>query len=96
MTVAAISIITVPETTGVNIRRSSESRAASANWNSDDTTMRLAIMAGPPFTRAATHTANEGSRRAHDEHVSGPEPSDPDGLEDGRSSADYQRRKDAP
>ncbi len=31
MTVAAINIITVPETTGVNIRRSSESRAASAN-----------------------------------------------------------------
>ena len=31
MTVAAISMITVPATTGVNIRRSSESRAASAN-----------------------------------------------------------------
>ena len=57
MTVAAISMMTVPETTGVNIRRSSESRAARANWNSDDTTMRLAIMAGPPFTKAATHTA---------------------------------------
>ena len=31
MTVAAINMITVPETTGVNIRRSSESRATSAN-----------------------------------------------------------------
>ena len=31
MTVAAISMITVPATTGVNIRRSSERRAASAN-----------------------------------------------------------------
>ena len=31
MTVAAISMITVPATTGVNILRSSESRAASAN-----------------------------------------------------------------
>ena len=57
MTVAAISMITVPATTGVNILRSSESRAANANWNSDDTTMRLAIVAGPPLTRAATHTA---------------------------------------
>ena len=57
MTVAAISMITVPETTGVNIRRSTDSRAASANWNSDDTTTRLAIVAGPPSTRAATQTA---------------------------------------
>ena len=31
MTVTAISMITVPETTGVIIRRSSESRAAKAN-----------------------------------------------------------------
>ena len=30
-TVTGISMITVPETTGVNIRRSSESRAASTN-----------------------------------------------------------------
>ena len=57
MTVAAISMMTVPETTGVNIRRSSESRAASANWNSDDTTTRLAIVEGPPSVSAATHTA---------------------------------------
>ena len=57
ITVAAMSMITVPATTGVNILRSSESRAASANWNSDDTTMRLAIVAGPPLTKAATHTA---------------------------------------
>ena len=57
MTVAAISIITVPDTTGVKIRRSSESRHAIRNWNSDETTMRLAIVEGPPLTRAATHTA---------------------------------------
>ena len=57
MTVAAINIITVPETTGVNMRRSSESRAARRNWSSDDTTMRLAIVDGPPFNRAATQTA---------------------------------------
>ena len=57
MTVAAINMITVPETTGVKIRRSSESRAAIANWNSEDTTMRLAIRDGPPSTRAATQIA---------------------------------------
>ena len=57
MTVAAMSMITVPETTGVNMRRSSERRAAIMNWNADDTTTRLAIVAGPPSDRDATHTA---------------------------------------
>ena len=57
MTVAVISMMTVPETTGVRMRRISESRAAIANWNSDDTATRLAIVAGPPSTSAATHTA---------------------------------------
>ena len=57
ITVAAISMMTVPDTTGVNIRRRSDSRAAMANWNSDDTTIRLAIVAGPAVTSAATHTA---------------------------------------
>ena len=56
-TVAAISMMTVPDTTGVNIRRSSDSRAASRNWKSDDTTIKLAIVSGPPLTKAATHTA---------------------------------------
>ena len=56
-TVVAISMMTVPETTGVNMRRRSDRRAAIANWNSDDTTMRLAIVAGPASTIAATHTA---------------------------------------
>ena len=57
MTVTAISMMTVPDTTGVNIRRSSERRAASMNWKRDDMTISVAIVAGPPLTRAATHTA---------------------------------------
>ena len=57
MTVAAMSMITVPETTGVKMRRSSESRAASANWMSEETMMREAISEGPPSTSAATQTA---------------------------------------
>ena len=57
ITVTAISMITVPVTTGVNMRRSRERRAARMNWNNDDTIIRLAIVAGPPCTRAVTQTA---------------------------------------
>ena len=57
MMVAAMSMITVPETTGVKMLRSTERRAARANWNRADTTTRLAIRAGPPWISAATHTA---------------------------------------
>ncbi len=56
MTVAAISMMTVPETTGVKIRRRTNSRAARANWNSEVTTIRLAMTAGPASTSAATQT----------------------------------------
>ena len=48
---------TVPDTAGVMMRRSNESRAASANWNSVEMTMRVASRAGPPSTSAATQTA---------------------------------------
>ena len=57
MTVAAISMMTVPETTGVKMRRNRESRAESANWKSAEMTMRVAIREGPPSTIAATQTA---------------------------------------
>ena len=57
ITVTAISMITVPETTGVNKRRSRERRDASRNWKSEEMTMRLAMVAEPPSTRALTQTA---------------------------------------
>ena len=57
MTVTAISMITVPATVGVNTRRSNESRAASANWNSDEITTSVASSAGPPWASAVTQTA---------------------------------------
>ena len=57
ITVTAISMITVPATVGVSILRSRDSRAASANWNSEEMTTRVASSAGPPYARAATHTA---------------------------------------
>ena len=57
ITATAISMITVPETTGVKIRRSQDRREASRNWKRDEMTIRLAIVAGPPSTSAVTQTA---------------------------------------
>ena len=57
MTVTAISMSAVPETTGVMMRRSSGSHAASANGISDDATMRLASMDSPPSFSARTEIA---------------------------------------
>ena len=57
MTVTAISMITVPDTVGVRMRRSSESRPESTNWNREDTNTKVARSAGPPCLIAAMHTA---------------------------------------
>ena len=57
MTVTAISISAVPETTGAMTRLSSGSHCASANWTSDDTTMRLRSVGSPPPAIASTATA---------------------------------------
>ena len=57
VTEAAMSMMTVPATVGVMMRRSHASRAAKPNWNSDETQMSVAIKAAPPACRALTHTA---------------------------------------
>ena len=57
ITVTGISMITVPATAGVRIRRNSESRDERRNWKNDDTSTRVASIAGPPWTSAATQTA---------------------------------------
>ena len=57
ITVTAINMITVPATVGVMIRRNSESRVESANWNNDEMTTRVASIAGPPLASAVTQTA---------------------------------------
>ena len=57
MMVTAINAITVPDTTGVMMRRSNESRAASPNWKSEDATISVASNAGPPSMSAVTQTA---------------------------------------
>ena len=57
ITVTGISMMTVPATVGVRIRRNSDRRVASANWNSAETTTRVASIAGPPLAIAATQIA---------------------------------------
>ena len=57
ITVTAISMITVPATVGVMIRRSSESRSESRNWKSAEMATRVASSPGPPSTSAVTQTA---------------------------------------
>ena len=87
ITVAAMSIITVPATIGVKMRRRSDRRAARANWKSDDATMRAAISVGPPSTSAATQTP----MNAPDVPImrTCPDPRAPDagGLQGGRDPA---------
>ena len=57
ITVAAISMMTIPATVGVITRRSQVSRKASPNWNREETRTRTASSAGPPSRSAATEIA---------------------------------------
>ena len=57
MMVTEISMMTVPATAGVISRRNRARRSESVNWNSDDSTTRVASMAGPPSASAVTDTA---------------------------------------
>ena len=57
MMVTEISMMTVPATAGVISRRNKARRSESANWNSDESTTRVASIAGPPSARAVTETA---------------------------------------
>ena len=55
--VNATNMNTVPETTGVTMRRTNGSHKASENWKRAETTIRLPIMAGPPWVSAMMQTA---------------------------------------
>ena len=57
ITLTAISMITVPATVGVRIRRRIASRPARRNWKRDDTMISVASSPGPPCWSAATDTA---------------------------------------
>ena len=54
------------------------------------------MVAGPPFDRAATHTAMNAPDVPMMSTCPAPDSPDADGLEDGRHAADYQGREDAP
>ena len=57
MTVTAMSMITVPATTGVMMRRRSASFHESPNWKSDEAMTSVARRPGPPSTSAVTEAA---------------------------------------
>ena len=57
MTVTAISMITVPQTVGVKMRRRRARRAERANCTRAEAATSDASMPGPPSARAVTHTA---------------------------------------
>ena len=57
MMVTAISMITVPQTVGVKMRRSRASRAERANWTRAEAATSEASIPGPPSTSAVTQTA---------------------------------------
>ena len=96
MTVTAMSMMTVPDTTGVKIRRNKESFAAKRNWNSEEMTIRLAIVAGPLFVSAATHTAMNAPDVPMMSTCPAPTSPDSNRLQDGGYAAYYERSKDAP
>ena len=52
MTATEMSMITVPATVGVMIRRNRESFVERINWNRDEITTKVASMAGPPCLMA--------------------------------------------
>ena len=56
-TLTAINMVTVPETTGVTIRRSAGSHHASAIWIRLQITSKLAKVSGPPAETADTMIA---------------------------------------
>ena len=59
MTVTATSAVSVPDTTGVMMRRSSTRRPASASWQSPPAKTSTPSRAGPPATRASAPTPME-------------------------------------
>ena len=61
ITVTGVSIMTVPVTVGVRMRRNSDSRAEKANWNNARPITRVASNAGPPAASAAVLTAIAGA-----------------------------------
>ena len=96
MTVTGISMITVPATVGVKIRRSRDSRAESANWPREETTIRGRQQRRPAFGERRHAYRDEGPGGAHEEDVSGADAPDPHRLQHRGQPTDRERREDRP
>ena len=57
ITVTGMSMMTVPATVGVRIRRSIDNRAENTNWKIDEMRISVASIAGPPSAIAVTQIA---------------------------------------
>ena len=95
ITATAISMSAVPDTIGVTIRRRNGSHAAMANWNSDDTTMRLANVARC-LRQGDDRDCNEVGAGSRHQDVPGSHSPDMRRLQGGGDPGDDQRREDRP
>lgn len=91
ITVTGISMITVPATVGVRIRRNSERRLARANWNGDND--QCGQHGGPAFRDRRDANRDKGPRGPHQEDIAGAEPANPDGLQNCANPTDHDRGK---
>ena len=96
MTVTAMSMITVPATTGVMMRRRSASFHESPNWKSEEAMTSVASRPGPPSTSAVTGRGDEGARRPHEQDVARPYAPEAPGLDGRRHPAHDQHREARP
>ena len=96
MTVAAISMITVPDTTGVNILRSREKPGSQQELNQGGDQNEARHRGGAGFQQGRNAHGYECPRRSHDQDVSSPDSPHPHGLEDRSDATDKQCREDAP
>ena len=96
MTVADMSIRTMPDTVGVIIRRNSERRAATTNFISDEITTRLASIAGPPSISAVMLMCDGRFGGTDDKYVPRADTPDTQGVQNRGSPTDYERREDRP
>ena len=73
ITVAAISMSTVPDTTGVIMRRNSDSRAATKNFSTDERTTSVAIITGPPLYQSRYADGDCGLGSSYYQNMTGAE-----------------------
>ena len=96
MTVTAISMITVPQTVGVKMRRSRASRADRANCTRAEAATSEASIPGPPSAQRGDADRDERARGAHHQDVARADEADAEGLEHRGDAADREGREGRP